>query len=236
MAKADSAVYPTDPFRVAKAYTASQAAMLAGTSPQTVSNWLRGYEGNGHHMDPVFNGRGGETQASAPLRVSFLELAEIIVVARFRHLGIKLQRLRDAHRYVGKAFGLAFPFASLQLTAAGGHVLHDFEATHPGQMLALDTDGQQWTLPHIVMSELHNFDCIEDDPWFLRWFPEGKKGPIVIDPHIAAGKPVIRGSAVSVGIVHRRFVAGEHIDEIAQDFELEPTDVEIALRYAARAA
>jgi len=184
-------------------------------------------------MEPVF---GGKPRADGrPVRVSFLQLAEIIVVARFRHLGVRLQRLRAAHRFAREAFGLPYPFASLKLTSAGGHVLHSFDERFPGQMLALDTGGRQWTLPGIVTRELERFEY-EGDPWVLRWFPEGRACPIVIDPHVSGGLPTIAKTGVSVTIVQKRFTAGESIDDIANDFELARADIEVALRYAAKAA
>src|SRR5205823_4438717 len=123
-----------------------------------------------------------------PLRVSFLQLVEIMVVARFRHLGIKLQRLREAHAYAQDAFLLRYPFASLPLTSAGGRILHDFDVQHPGQLLALDMGGGQYTLPGIVTKGLGNLDYQGTDPWAVRWFPEGKGTPVVIDPHVSGGR------------------------------------------------
>jgi hypothetical protein len=75
-----------DLFRTGKAYNVVQAAKLAGTTPATVRRWLAGYEVPGHQMEPVFGGRrlpAGE----APWFVSFLQLVEIVVVARFRRGG-----------------------------------------------------------------------------------------------------------------------------------------------------
>ena len=121
-----------DPFRTGKAYTVEQAAAITATSPANVRRWLTGYEAPGHRMDPVLGGRGG---SDGPLIVSFLELAELIVVVGFRKAGVRLQRLRDAHEYAREAFDLAYPFASLKLQRAGGHVLHEFEQISPGVAL-----------------------------------------------------------------------------------------------------
>src|SRR3712207_2622998 len=70
-----------DRFRLGKAYSVGQSAELARTTPATVRRWLMGYSVPGHRMLPVF---GGQRRGSGPLVVSFLELAEIVVVARFR--------------------------------------------------------------------------------------------------------------------------------------------------------
>src|SRR3972149_3647087 len=92
-----------DKFRTGKAYTVPQAARLAHSSSATVRRWLKGYEVPGHRMTPVF-GRKIEAPEAGPLLVSFLELVEIVVVARFRqgadgHHRVPLERLRQAHDF-----------------------------------------------------------------------------------------------------------------------------------------
>lgn len=225
----------TDTFRTGKAYSVTQAARLARTSPQNVTRWLRGYAGSGHQMAPVFGGR--PTDASRT--VSFLELAEIIVVATFRRPGphgkrpVSLDTLRRAHDYARRAFDLAYPFASLNLKVKGGHVLHDFDLAHPGEeQIALDLGGQ-WMLPFPVRKELEHFEFDPDDHLAQRWYPLGREGRIVIDPHVAAGRPVIVGTGVTVDVINKRFLSDESIAAIAEDFEIGPADVEQALRYAA---
>ena len=80
--------------RRGKAYTIPQAARLARTSAPTVRNWLRGYAGQGHRMEPVF-GKAKSSRDGEPLQVSFLELAEIIVVASYRRRAPRPQARRS---------------------------------------------------------------------------------------------------------------------------------------------
>jgi len=62
------------------AYRFSEAARLAGTAPQTIARWYRGYEVPGHRMQPVLPSDG------SPL-LSYLQLVEVAFVATFRGLG-----------------------------------------------------------------------------------------------------------------------------------------------------
>jgi uncharacterized protein (DUF433 family) len=226
-----------DTFRTGKAYTVAQVARLARTSPQNVSRWLRGYSATGHQMAPVF-GKGVEADNGSPLTVSFVQLVEIIVVARFRQpelsggRPIPLDRLRRAHEFARTRLGVEYPFATLELKAEGGHLLHEFDVENPEHgPLALDMYGQ-WMLPLSVHSALEQFDYGEDR-LVERWFPLGHSTPIVVDPHLAGGKPVILGTRVPVDVILSRFKAGEDIKSIADDFEVEADTVEHALRYAA---
>jgi uncharacterized protein (DUF433 family) len=219
-----------DRFRVGKAYTLAQAAALAETSPQNVRRWIYGYSAPGHKMQPVF---GDKSAPDVVAVVSFLELIEIAVVAAFRANRVSLQRLRDAHEYAREAFGLEYPFASLNLREQGGHVLHEFEEQQPGaRLVVLDMQGQ-FVLPQTVHAKVIEFDFDEKDRLASRWFPFGRQVPVVIDPHFAAGIPVVKGTRVSVDTVTRRWKSGETISSIATDLELEQGDVEHILQRAA---
>ena len=222
-------------------YTILEAAQLAGTTHATVRKWLTGYSVPGHAMAPVFD-KNREGQRGEPILVSFLELVEIVVVAGFRHgsssaHSISLERLRRAHEYAKREFALPYPFASLPLREAGGHVLHAFDVETPGgPRLALDLGGQ-WELPGMVRTELERLDFDKNqavvDPYPVRWFPKGRDVQIVVDPHLAAGRPTIFGRGITVDTIRRRWLHGEPILSIANDYELEPEIVEKALQYAA---
>ena len=232
----DNKDFRLDAFRTGKAYTVAQAARLAGTTPTTVRRWLVGYEAPGHRMEPVFGGRGDGEES--PIAVSFLQLVEIAVAAKFRSLRpvsrcVSLDRLRAAHRFARDQLHLKYPFATLPLFEFGGHLLHDFEMREPGPgILALDVGGQ-WALPEIVQQEGHQLDFGEEDPFAIRWFPLGRQAPVVVDPRIAAGRPTIYRRGITLDTVTRRWRAGDTIEQLAWDYELESGDVEQVLRYAA---
>ncbi|MHB1160909.1 MAG: DUF433 domain-containing protein [Chloroflexota bacterium] len=226
-----------DAFRAGKAYIAAQAAGLAGTTPATVRRWLLGYEAPGHQMAPVF-GAGRVAAEECPLVVSFLDLVEIAVVARFRATDsqggrVSLERLRRAHRFAREQLGVPYPFATLNLYEFGGHVLHEFDTMDPGPgILALDLEGQ-WALTGLVQEEMAHLDFGASDPFAVRWFPKGRGVPIVVDPHIAAGRPTIFQSGVTLETLSRRWRGGESIEDLALDYDLVPRVVEEALKYAA---
>jgi uncharacterized protein (DUF433 family) len=219
-----------DPFRTGKAYTVSEAAKLAKTTPATVRRWLLGYDAPGHHMEPVFGGREAEESG---VRVSFLELIEIVVAARFRRDDkVKLERIRDAHEFARKQLFVPFPFASTEFQVHGGHLVHRFEEATPGAgQMAFDLHGQ-WVLPGIVQSALESVEFAEQDGLAVRWYPYGRDAHIVVDPHYAAGRPVIEGTRVPVGVIKDRFVAGDSTRYLARDYGLTVSVVEEVLRLA----
>jgi len=52
-----------------------------------------------------------------------------------------------------------------------------------------------------------------------------------LDPDYAFGFPVIRNSGVRTEIILERFQAGDLHDQIAQDFNVDPIEVERALQF-----
>jgi uncharacterized protein (DUF433 family) len=213
-------------------YTFSEAARLAGVSSATVLRWMYGYTSPTGQMRPVFGPRDRAKEGGAA--VSFLQLAEIVVVGRFRHKRVTLERLRQAHQFARESFNLEYPFASLRLKTDGVHVLQQFQESEPGDtLLALDKAGQL-TLPGDVVQVIETFDF--EDELVARWFPMGKEVPIVVDPRYGAGRPTIPDRRLPIDIIHKRWLAGQSFQFIAEDFDLEPALVENALRYAEKYA
>jgi uncharacterized protein (DUF433 family) len=59
---------------------------------------------------------------------------------------------------------------------------------------------------------------------------------ISMDPAVAFGRPVIRGSRVPTTEIFQRFNAGESLDELAADFGRQPPEIEEAIRCESAAA
>jgi len=179
-------------------------------------------------MRPVFGKR--EKTKEAKVEVSFLQLAEIVVVSRFRKRRVKLERLRRAHQFAREFLHIEYPFAWLKLKTDGAHVLGVFQDREPGEtLLALDKFGQ-WTLPGEVIQALELFEYEEE--FASRWYPIGRNVPIVIDPRFGAGKPTIPDRRLTIETIFKRWKAGQTISFIASDFKLSRSLVETTLQYA----
>ena len=57
---------------------------------------------------------------------------------------------------------------------------------------------------------------------------------ITIDPRVMAGKPVIRGTRITVDLILELLAAGMKPEEIAEDYRISIEDVRAALLYAAK--
>ncbi|MXZ62234.1 MAG: helix-turn-helix domain-containing protein [Chloroflexi bacterium] len=216
------------------AYTVTEAARYAGTSPATVRRWIEGYENRDRHMEPVFAEKA--RAVDEPLRLSFLDLAEIVVVATFTRHGGRLNKMRQARRHVlSEHPDLDYPFANLRLKQLGGEVLHIIDNEMGGKAIAISlggAEGEQHSLPGYAEDALDLFDA---DPFGLaeRWYPYGRDIDVVLDPRFGGGRLTIAGTAIrSETITTRFFEYGETLDYIANDLGVERATTEALVRLA----
>ena len=57
---------------------------------------------------------------------------------------------------------------------------------------------------------------------------------IVVDPKVMSGKPVIRGTRITVDLILELLASGMTPEEIAKDYRISVEDVRAALLYAAK--
>lgn len=57
---------------------------------------------------------------------------------------------------------------------------------------------------------------------------------IVVDPRVMAGKPVVRGTRITVDLILELLAAGMSPEEVAEDYGISVDDVRAALLYAAK--
>lgn len=54
--------------------------------------------------------------------------------------------------------------------------------------------------------------------------------PVVVDPQIAFGRPVLAGRSVPTAVVADRFKAGDTLTQLAEDYDTSRQNIEEALR------
>jgi uncharacterized protein (DUF433 family) len=59
---------------------------------------------------------------------------------------------------------------------------------------------------------------------------------IVVDPGVAHGKPVIRGTRIPATLVVGSLAAGMSFEEVQREYDLTPEDIRAALKFVAEVA
>ena len=218
-----------DSWRTSPIYTFSEAARLAKTAPGTIKRWIVGTETS----SPVFDSSRPDERDSA--MVSFVQLVEVVVASSFRRKGhVNLDVVRKAHHNARNQLGVEYPFASLKLEPLAGHIILRLRQGKQVKGLpAIDVPGLS-TIPGLTIEVLDDLEY--ETELATRWWPVGKHRPIVIDPRFSAGLPTIPQRRVTIQNIRKRWLAGQTIQFISKDLDLEDMTVEDALRYSEQIA
>ena len=203
------------------AYQVRDAARYAQSSVQTVGYWHYHEAGLG----PALPGR----KHRQPL--SYLQLVEVAFVATFRALDVSLQRIRRAHSYAAQRFQSEYPFADYKWQTEGKHLLLNLklverETLFDDLVIIGDMHGQEAWQP-MLGARFAQFDYEQD--LAVIWHVAGTESRVAIDPRVAYGAPTVLG--IPTWTIRGRYIAGESIDDIEDDFGIPGEQIEDALRF-----
>jgi uncharacterized protein (DUF433 family) len=215
-------------------YGMAEAARLLGLRPITLRRWVDGYL----KYPPVIR-----LEPSGSDIVTWGEFVEAGYLAEYRRRhNIPLQRLRPAILALRKTFKVPYPLAHAAPFLDVGQrelLLRLQEEAGLGRRLAplVVLRNDQFVLADPAESFLEKVDFGSDKTGAVeRLYPLDKNQPVVIDPLRSFGAPSVRG--IRTENLFELFQAGESLEAIAEVFDLEPHDVEAAVRFesAPRAA
>lgn len=199
-------------------HSVADAARYAGTKAATVSRWHHGVG----RLSPALPGRSKRT----PL--SYLQLVEVAMVAAFRREGVSLQRIRKAREFLRQHLGCQYPFTTRRFYTEGKHILIELRDQLPEvQSLVLADKSGQIVWSPFLGERFSQFEYQGD--LVIRWYPAGIDSPVVIDPLVAFGSPSVRG--IPTWALRGRYIAGESVECIADDFNLPVDSVIKALQF-----
>lgn len=220
----------------ASAYVVADAARYLRLPSATLRSWVVG------RQYPTAEGAGRfhpliRPASERPTLLSFSNLIEAHVLRSLRsEHGVSVKALRSALTYAEKHLGIARLLLRPELRTDAGRVFLE----RYGELIELSASGQ------IAMRRLfdEHLKRIEWDSsrFPLRLFPfvspatPTDERPIVIDPRIAFGRPVVIKAGVSTSAIAERIDAGETVEAIAADYDLGPSEIEEAALYERAAA
>lgn len=171
-------------------------------------------------------------------RLSFINLVEAHVLNAIRRTHhIALPKVRNALNYLKRQIDSPRPLVDRQFATDGADLFIEYY----GQLMNITQPGQ-YALREILSEHLQ---LIRRDPkgvpMRLFLFPARAGGldgepPIMIDPKISFGRPILVGTGISTTILAQRFQAGESMDELAHDYGRPRAQIEEAIRFERRAA
>lgn len=200
-------------------YRIKDAARYASISPQTIANW------HVRDQSQILSAR----QDRAAL--SYMQLIELAVVAAFRKAGVKLKDIKSAREYLQKQIESEHPFAVLKFKTDGKSLLTALKSIDPkhkrSTLIDVTRNGQlAWSE---VLNRLKEFEYDKNNGIVSQWHVGGLNSPVIIDPRFSFGAPTVKGTPTWA--IRDRWLAGESLDDISDDFELAKKFVASALKF-----
>lgn len=206
-------------------YTVDEAARYLLVPEGTVRYWTGG-EGT-TPLTTVYSRR--------PLLLSFKNLVELYVLESLREIhDIGLPRIRRSVEELRIEKPSKYPLADYQLATRGRKIYLEGEGD---ELINLTASGQHAFKP-ILNPFLKRVER-DQDGIAKRLFPftsrEHQQNPdhaprvVVIDPHVAFGKPVLVNSRISTAFLMSRKNGGATISKLAKDYGRPESEIEEAI-------
>jgi uncharacterized protein (DUF433 family) len=213
------------------AYTLAEAARYLRLPAATLRSWVLGREyptADGSSQFPPLI-----TPASRqPPLLSFSNLIEAHVLRSLRtEHGVSVKALRSALAYAERSLGINRLLLREELRTEAGKVFLD----RYGELIELTASGQ-FAMHRLFAEKLKRVEW-DSSRFPVRLYPflsvvaSTEERPIVIDPRIAFGRPVVERKAISTSAIVERVDAGESVEDVAADYDLRPAEVEQAIVY-----
>jgi uncharacterized protein (DUF433 family) len=213
------------------AYPFVEAAHYLNVPLSTLRAWCLGQglraDGKTRQFQPLIRLDANDRRAP-----SFLNLVEAHILAAIRRQHhVPLPKVRQALSYVSKKLDTRRPLAELEFQTDGVDLFLD----KLGSLINVTQEGQT-EMAEVIRDHLRR---IERDakgiPVRLFLFTRkdnvrDQPSPVVVDPGIAFGRPVLAGRSVPTAVLADRFKAGDTLTQLAEDYDTSPQSIEEALR------
>ncbi len=215
-------------------YTLGEAAQYLRIPRTTIRDWVTGrslQDGTvTRRSQPII-----PVSKSTPRLLSFINLVEVHVLDAIRRQhNISLDKVRKAIQFLQKQFPSQHPLVDHNFETNGINLFIE----KYGQLINITQEGQL-AIKNIMKAHLKR---IERDakgiPQKLypfthkRAFYSGEIEPatVVIDPRVSFGRPSIIGTGIPTSIIAERYKAGETVEDLAEDYGLQPLQIQEAIR------
>ncbi|WP_334144916.1 DUF433 domain-containing protein [Rhabdothermincola sp.] len=208
-------------------YGVSEAARLLGLRPDRARAWLDGYTRAGVRYPPVIR-----REPTGVDIVTWGEFVELGYLREYRRAGVPLQRLRPVVDELRDAFRTPYPLATARPYVYDKELVLEVQERHdlPAPIAIVVRSGQQVLLAEAARQFFRKVEFVPpNDGVALRIRPAGPASPVVLDPLVRFGRPVVSG--VSTERLWELCDAGESIAQIASEYDLSEEDVRAGVAY-----
>lgn len=163
--------------------------------------------------------------------LSFVNLVEAHVLEAIRRQhGISLEKIRVAIEYLRKNFAPSHPLADHRFETDGLNLFVE----KFGQLINITKSGQL-AMREVLQQYLRRIEH-DQNGFAVRLYPFTRtdlaQAPklVVIDPGVAFGRPVLKGTGIPTATIAERYKAGESVEQLTGDYSRSRLEIEEAIR------
>ncbi|PIQ63946.1 MAG: hypothetical protein COV99_00030 [Bacteroidetes bacterium CG12_big_fil_rev_8_21_14_0_65_60_17] len=213
-------------------YSIGEAAFYLRIAPATLRSWVLGRDYKTSegiaNFDPLI-----AVPDDGVTKLSFNNLVEahVLRALRTKH-DVTILSVRKAIKFAENKLRIERLLISEQLQTSAG----DLFIEKYGQLINLSQSGQL-AIKTLLESYLQRIE--RDDkllpkklyPFISRENAGDRRKTIVIDPQVSFGKPTISNKGITTAALVSRVDAGESVEELAEDYNLEQKEIVDAIVY-----
>jgi len=211
-------------------YSIRQAAHHLKLPQSTLRLWVAG---SGYRETST-----GQTRSPAVIKpakkkpwiLSFWNLieAQVLVTIRRKH-EVSMQKVRKALRLLTRDLEMKRPLISAEFETDGVNLFLE----HYGHFINA-SQGEITEMSDDLRASLERVerDTVGLAATFYPWRRDPRESrDIKIDPTVAFGRPVVAGTSLPSSVLAERYLAGDTMDELAADYDLDRNAIENACRW-----
>ncbi len=140
--------------------------------------------------------------------ISFAELMELHFIKMFRDEGVSLQAIRKASHKATAVFGSKYPFGFKRFDTDGRTIFATL-ITESNGVLVEDLQRGQYVFGSVMKPFFRKLEYKGTDSAVAQFWPRGKKGLVVLDPHRKFGKPIDAETGIPTRVIFDALHAGK---------------------------
>jgi uncharacterized protein (DUF433 family) len=169
--------------------------------------------------------------------LSFFNLIEMQVIAELRREHrVPMSRVRAALAFLAENVPVRHPLVEKEISVTPNQRVY---IVHEGRHVDISAGGQ-WPLDAVVRNLLLRVH--RGRRGIVTFFPRvavpkqleitaEEYAPIVVDPEICFGRPVIAGTGIPTDVVADRRLGGDSVKKMAEDYDLSEDQIKAALSF-----
>lgn len=220
------------PFLGVGIYSVPEASRLTRVSKGRIRRWAKGYEyqvrGQRRRSASLWTLQLPELDSEIAL--GFLDLMEVRFIDAFREAGVSWKSLRFAVEQAKELVRDDHPFSTKVFKTDGKTIFAEI-AEQAGSLRLLDLVESQYAFRKIISPSLYKGIEFSPDNRACRWWPNGKRRGVVVDPEIAFGQPIVSRDGVPTRTLYNAFRAEGSIERVAESFLVDIRSVKEAVAF-----